>query len=174
MLNQEKELKTRKENIKAIADACRVTHWVGTLGRISVVYKNQVAGYDINGKRPKYLTNFVPMPPLTTATNQYVIDGMRLAAQRVIDKRERTRKAEEAIDGSMKSLGDSLTLKIRAMANMAFSELAIEYVEANNLCKKMGADKIAFDKPTYERMQKIMGLADEIACARFGAGFYTP
>lgn len=189
----------RKQNIAAIADACKVQDWIK--GRVTVTYRDFGAVYSVAGDRPKFLTEWRVWGGsgvAKIATNQFIIDGMRLAAQREIDKRRPKQSVRDAVmeeffkeaawlgNGTMRfdfdpakpgsdrtslhiqqfgrglrtsaaQTRDPLTVKIEAMAAMSFAGLAMEYKDA-----VLNGDR------------KVADLADDIACARFGMGFYCP
>lgn len=209
---------TRKQNISNIADCCKVV----PLGpaKVTVTYRGNGAVYLISGSRPKFLPNRVMVTSGMTkvATNQFVIDGMRLAAQREIDKRKKpeTLKAfgdaiqdafertalygnafigfDPAKPGSdftslfIQQFGrstrpvDPISAAVARMATMTYAELADEYQTAHGEFVKHQRPTetltIMFYQDTgkakREQARKLMDLADDIACARFGVGFYTP
>jgi len=230
--------KTDLKHIEAIAAKCQVRRMLYRAIH-EVRYRDFLAHYDLSGDRPKFVTESVGHG-YKIATAQVVIDGMREAAQRVIDKRKGDQVVKtfaELMDGMLstpsigetafgkifgkppfaavdpakpgsdqtaiwympwpprfptqrlhfatglgKSLApDPISLKISAMAIMSFEQLAAEYKAAKDRRQQIEGRPLDGSIPKdrdliseHSRMAKIMDLADDIACARYGVGFYSP
>ena len=54
---------------------------------------------------------------------------------------------------------------------MSFDKLALEYMTAKDAIDLI---QTTGDQKQIAMQNKIMDLADDIACARFGVGFYEP
>lgn len=210
---------TRKENISRIADGCSIAPWKDEK-KVSVLFGDKYfAVYDIDGTRPRYRENFACHDRIA-ATNQFVIDGMRLAAQRVIDARKpkarmstpfsdliskalagmardgvafvgldpakpnseftvRTRvhgfepswivfdEATKLTAAGREKLGETTTEdKIASAARMTLAQLAETYLYEIGRAAAGGDDA--------GKHQDMADLIDDVACMRFGVGFYAP
>lgn len=184
---EENELTTRKEHVARIADKCEVAV-SPRQSNCLVYYREQKALYAIGGDRPRYIGE-------PKDASQMVIDGMRLAAQREIDKLEIGERAyhrvfmqgpiyfatDPAKPGSDKtaylrpgaftyapemSPAEKLINKIASLARMTLPELAEQY--AREIAKVQRAPNDAAKR----HAQDMADLIDDIASMRFGVGFY--